>query len=802
MTKIINNPTNKKGPCFKTDSFDISVIKDPDLKPFLNVFQIEGQNIQQQKLGKLFGIIQVDDHSENSEYLPNLLTQIFKKEYYKNKNKKCNENFEKALHKLNLTLSELTQHEIVKWINNLNAVIGVICENEIHFTQIGNGCLVFFKKNSKIVKIDSELDQENKDYHPMKTFSSVSSGKLKEGDKLFFALQEVFKTISMEELERHYKTFTSDEFDNLVSSTLKNEASNTALVVVNMKNQQEIISETSSLEEKDLPKTENLNFFGNQKKSKTISPQKDDLNKNEGSPKEKIRSKEISEKNPRKNSSESPFQYEPEIFIKEDDFKEEVESIDEKSKLNTAIDTIQEFSKKTNSLLKTKFNKNQIKKISFNQIKMKRISSDVTKGLNKEKLLKISSKTLNWLKEKLSKINLTKIKTLVLRFSNSSFRFLSDGFKNKKFLLQKPTSEKFQKIANKIGIDFEIKQNKNIEVDSQNKIQPFIKKILKKTKEVSLEIIILVKNFLKNKKMIKIFIFILFVLALISLLIIIFNKKTDQKIIPPKEITQDPNNNTQEKTTNLEIAPQKLINIAKDIQDSTFLNSDLFLLTNKNSLIKFSTRNNSKTEILLPENFKNPIYLSAIDSLQLIFIISSSEIYSYSPITNNFSKNTIQIPDNSEITGAGTYLTYLYLLDKKSNQVYRYHRAPGGFGEHKNWLTSNFDLSSANNLSVSDSVYITSNNGKIEKYFQGEKVFEITLEENSIADKIRTKINQDTILALDQNQGKIVLLSDKGEIQKTLSHKEFIKASDFNVNFENRKIFIINQSKDLLSFNY
>lgn len=253
-------PRNKSKDCLQSESFEVVVVKDPTLKPFLNAFSADGRNIQQQKLGKLFGIIQIDDNSENSAYLPNLLTQVLKKEYFKNKNKDCGKSFEVALHKINLALTELAQHEIVEWINNLNAVFGVICGNEIHFTQIGKGRLIFLK--NKKINIIGANPQKAEEYHPMKTFSTISAGRVNKGDKLVFTTLETFKTVHEEELKRHFHTFNSDEFDNIISSTLRNEAVNAGMVVVNLRSQEETVL-TESLEEIEPEVEEDLNFFGN-----------------------------------------------------------------------------------------------------------------------------------------------------------------------------------------------------------------------------------------------------------------------------------------------------------------------------------------------------------------------------------------------------------------------------------------------------------------------------------------------------------------------------------------------------------
>lgn len=793
---MTNLSTTKKS-CFKADSFEVLAVKNPEIKPFINIFQIEGQNIQQQKLGKIFGVIQVDDNSENSEYLPNLLTQILKKEYFKNKNKKCGESFEIALHKLNLALTELTQHEIVKWINNLNAVIGVICNNEIHFTQIGQGCLVFLK-DGKVNKINSENDP-SEEYHPMKTFSSVSTGKLKIGDKLIFTIQKTFQTILEDELRRHYKTFNSDEFDNIISSTLRNEALETGMVVVNIKDQEETVLESSSSETEEAPR-EDLNFFGEIKNKKISSK----INKNIPAinETEKIKEEESSLDRPFENESskKSPFEHEPEIFIKEkeEDLPGKL-TTKESEKLALIKDNLSAFFEKTKEFLKNQSEKHSIKKISFNKVNIKKFSDETSQKINKKTLPVLK----DWASNKFKKINIEKVFKKFPVYSKKGWGLVSEKFqkisKNLDFLNKKNNPSNFiEKIEDKI--DFELPENK---IDLKIKNQFAFKRSLKKIRKLKKKIINSFNSILKDKSKRKISLIILVSLIIfigISIVIIrVRNSETNSFEKLGENLSQTiSKKDSTDSVRNL----RPLIDFDKTIKDSTFLKNDLFLLTDENSLIKFSVRDNNKTEILLPENFENPQYLSAIESLQLVFIVSSEEVYSYSPITNSFSRNTINIPENSEIIGAGTYLTYLYLLDKNFNQVYRYHRAPGGFGSYKNWLLEVYDLNSATNLAISDSVYITFDNGKIDKYFQGKKEFEINLEEDFIPNKIRAKIDKNEILVLDQEQGKIIKLSDKGQQQEIYQDKQFKKASDFSVDFENKQIFIITEEKKLLVFNY
>ncbi len=774
---MTNNIQNKSRGLLRAESFEITVVKDSKLKPFLNTFHATGRNIKQQQLGKIFGIIQVDDTSESSAYLPNLLTQIIKKAYFKSKNQHCGKSFELALHKTNLALTELTQHEIVKWLNNLNAAIGVVCGNEIHFTQIGKGRILFLK-NGKISVIDQDPNQ-TEDYHPMKTFSTISAGKLKEGHKLIFTLQETLATLKKEEIERHFKTFTPDEFDNIISSTLRNEASNTGMVVINIKEQTENDLETKLAS--PVEKEEDLNFFGkDRKKKKTRKKARNLKNGKEG----KITKKSISSATVDPNKS--PFENEPEIYVKETD-PEVPPTEHQSSKQLEKIKKIYKcFSKKI-----VLFEKD---KISFRNIffqksvpcckkifkKAAHSTKKATRFISKEKVTQVK----NRLQTLIKKIDFSKFKKINFKYSEKL-----DSFKKQLRSLFKKTAT--QNVLDKIEIETSIESEK---VSATNSVHRFFKKIKRLYLKIKGRLTLLLKKDSLKKIMIVIFVS-LVLFALVSILI------EDPKINQPRIINQNQAIPSEEKSTELE-SLKILLSLNKEIKDSTLFKNDLFLLTKDESLIKFSIRDNTKTEILLPEELKKPAYLSSMESLQLVFIISQDQVYSYSPITNSFSENIIVVPDNFKGIGTGTYLTYLYLLDQNSNQLYRYHRAPGGFGASKKWLKETVDLKNATDVDISDSIYIAFDDSKIQRYFQGKKEKEFNLGEDFTPVKIRTKINRDEIFALDKKQGKILKLSENDNLLVSFQDPQFKDANNLSVDFENKKVFVITKKNEILTFDY
>ncbi|GAG90416.1 unnamed protein product, partial [marine sediment metagenome] len=91
----------------------------------------------------------------------------------------------------------------------------------------------------------------------------------------------------------------------------------------------------------------------------------------------------------------------------------------------------------------------------------------------------------------------------------------------------------------------------------------------------------------------------------------------------------------------------------------------------------------SKTSYAIPEDLKEIDLAFPMEDLNIILLLNKSDkkIVSFSPTNGKFQSNIFSLPENASVSAGDTYLTYLYLLDQNSNQIYRYPRAEGGFGE-------------------------------------------------------------------------------------------------------------------------
>ena len=251
----------------------INALSTPELEVFTNSFSYHDNDYFHKDIGSLFGVIQVSDHSKNSEYLPNLLISILKKTFYTNSSKSTEDNFEFALKKANLALADLAEHDIIEWNKNLHAIIGVIHKNKLFFTQVGDA-LIFIGRNDKVMNLSEPNNSTN---HPIKTFQDIIVGEIKAKDKIIITTPTIEHIFKFEDIEKLFKTFTNEEFDGIFLKTLKKEASNTSAVIVNIQKKKEVdYSNVKFLNNDDLPLeelTNNKNFLGqNLNKRKDTPP--------------------------------------------------------------------------------------------------------------------------------------------------------------------------------------------------------------------------------------------------------------------------------------------------------------------------------------------------------------------------------------------------------------------------------------------------------------------------------------------------------------------------------------------------
>jgi hypothetical protein len=211
-----------------------------ELAPFGTAFLFSPENYEKQKLGTLFGVIKVDDHSSDSSYVVNLLTSVIKKEYFSKPERAAEESFEASLRKANLALAELARHGSLNWSGKINFAAGSVEKNTLHFSSLGNAH-AFLVRSGQIAEISRELEDEKEaEPHPLKTFSDISSGKLEKEDKLIFTTGDLLEIFSKEELRHNALHFSAKEFPGLIELSLQANSSLAGAIIVDMTDEIEI----------------------------------------------------------------------------------------------------------------------------------------------------------------------------------------------------------------------------------------------------------------------------------------------------------------------------------------------------------------------------------------------------------------------------------------------------------------------------------------------------------------------------------------------------------------------------------
>ena len=228
------------------------------------------------------------------------------------------------------------------------------------------------------------------------------------------------------------------------------------------------------------------------------------------------------------------------------------------------------------------------------------------------------------------------------------------------------------------------------------------------------------------------------------------------------------------------------VNFSEAIVQTLNLNGKIFSV----SASKIFDLENQQ-EFPIPETFGEIQVATGMDDLNLIFLLNpQGKALAFSPVSKKFQDNILNLPANNKITLAGTYLTYLYLVDTNNNQIYRYPRAEGGFGEKINWKKDDTDISQSSDIAINENIYLAEPKNVL-KFFRGQKQ-DFAIEEpptKIMPFKVATKIDGQYIWLLDKTNSRIVKLDLTGKIISQYYHPEIANATDFSVNEETNTVY-------------
>ncbi|MFA7209757.1 MAG: hypothetical protein WC120_05800 [Parcubacteria group bacterium] len=716
----------------KPEFESILVCNDRRLKPYIEIIVQEPENITHQNLGTLIGVLEVTDTSEDSSYIVNYLVSVIKKEYFSKPKRGPVESLESALHKANLALSGLAEHGNINWLGKLNALIAVTVKNNLHLSQTGTAS-AFLLRSKILTDVSEGLSPDEAELHPLKTFVSVSSGRLEKNDKIIITTDSIFDIFSPEEIKKSSLRFSNADFSQFLKTALGNELAKAAVLIVDLEeDRQEASIETVRRPQKSLNAFSNDAFIKEPAVNRTRE--------------EKINI-EI-KKELQKTSQEFTDKKTGHIYIKESS----------SAPMPSDNDT------------------SYLKIILENSLELLKNASIISIGA-------FRSGIKNLHLERLSKLNFKRPENQPA--SHSSIQDDLQGLSREKldalFLIAKKT---FSKIASLAGTAFSqknrdaaLKLSGNIyrkSVSGLGFLAPSFEKIKMNIRKMDYQ----------QRLYAALILFLILVVPLIGIKINgTFNQNKPAEA--PAEAPPTPLPLAQDKNV-VRIDQLGSIYSGNNILEVLILKNIPFAIT----ATEIINLEDNKT-FPIPADFGTPRYMTGMQDLNLIFLMDDDyKLISFSPISSDFQANNLDIPAGSDIRAIGTYLTYIYLVDGKHNQIYRYPRATGGFGERSDWLKDPADLSDATALAISDNIFIADKNN-ILKLFRG-KIQDFTPEKTATpiaATALAIDENGD-IFILDKQNSRIIRLGADNSIIAQYYNPEIGSADSIVIDSRLKKLYI------------
>ena len=847
---------NKLLPELRSSVTEILVANGRAFQPFIRTFRYTGENVTKQNLGTLIGVFEIDDQSEDSAYIVNFLASVAKKEYFNNPRRGAIESFEAALHKINLALAELVKHGNVTWLGKFHGALGILEKNNLHFSVSGHANILLLR-NGTIADISEGLASDESHIHPIKTFVEVSSGRLSTDDQVLLTSPELLALFSLEDLNKHATRMGSERFTQFLRTALVNELDMTGLMVVDVTESIMTEEERPERKKESAPPAPVNNVFSQSaftaKKDSAPSSIKEVLvAKQMEKEEEYIDSKtghiyvqgdtpELQSEHPFFEAFEQNLKENPRHFSS---FSAALGKRFRKTRKQTVLmlgtvgETLHVLGRKLGRGIRRSLRKYEEAKQARAEAQVaaaleeKRIAEEAAHETEKQKGTDSETPIITvsdiphpkpiappLLKEEtLSETALPSVPEEPSSLSEEDSFALPSFMKEKlaQFYQNKPgetlqtpteptsTSVKAMVLREKLeGYTTKIRAWGTHSFTLLSRMfHQFLSTFAKLTTKTALAgrlrpLTTNINRFFRAFPLKRTHL----ILGGIALLVLaigawyFFRSST-----PPTPETvsgnqlettpiQSPQTSqaTGEITTALSSLPDPLIT-------SVILNDQAYAITGKN-IVTIADH-----QVFPFPGGSRAKFAAAMDDLRLIFIYTESgKLYAWSPIAKTFVENALPFDGSIQVAGIATYLTYLYVLDSQSDQVYRFPRADGGFGTATPWLREAVAVETTSKLAVNETLFIAPDTTTVKGFFRGRAASTLKASGDLFVTDLYTHPGLENVYVLDSEHKRIIIWNQDGRLIKELPNDKLAEGLTLSVNEKSGEFFIGTQNS-LLSY--
>lgn len=708
--------------------------------------------------GKLFLILEVNANKTNALKVVNFLINNLNHNYYNNEkiilrerisSLKVEHIFESALAKTNAGLSDFLNREKIKLDPlSINASVGVIYENSIHFATIGTNksFLIYKEKESnehKILDVNKKTGSKTEKIKVNKIFSDIISGEIPDNGYFLFTNEALPEYFSSKQLTEIITKLPPGSAMEQIKNTLTKVNSYVSFLGILIKNTRKLKTEE---EDDDILLTDNKNLSSINKLNTTEDETEKLLSPSGMVNYEKwfgfIKNyflKLFSKENKKKTS----------IFIKDKILiKRKKPLLAFKKFFLVFIDILIYIFNLLLLFFKTITSKEGVNGM-FSSIKKKlnNIKNNIISFLKNITTLSFKNKII---------ISVGLI-SVILFISVTSIK-ISENKKEEERKMMEEIITKLEKKQNEIDASL-LYGNEDGAKKLINEADILIKEIIEKADEE--------ENYEKyvNKHETHL------------------EKIRRESVIENfTELADFSNLNSESYALNIVLSNNKIY--AGDSEQKTIYTLDL----SDNTVTAIADLSVDVKNLTNPakDNEDNIYYLNFKDPREELSLIKLSD-------NNDIEKITISLPDDAKnIIANARYNDIPYLLDNENNQIYKLGNST------EDWFKESYDLSNATDMAIDGSIYILFKNGEVEKFFGGaeaEDELNIDSIEPAFTDASKIKVSPDFIYIMESANKRLAVFDNKGTFLLQYKLKDFENLKDFEIDEENKKLyFLVNNS--------
>lgn len=763
----MNSTKNKK-----TEIREIVYCQD-DEKSFGDVFVYEPENIDEQRLGNLFIVGELQNLPRNCSYIINLLASKIKKEFYSNTKRTQEESLEAGLMAANGVLSEIARQGNGEYIGKLNMVCGTYKNKKFYISQIGKfkSLLIRGKKISEIVK-----EEDMQPFSPERVFNNIAGGELMENDMIIFTTHGLLNIFSQDKI-RKLAGSNIDDFAGKLQDKIEEEGEELVSALIIKIEGNEVNGENGTIEEEVIPE-------------ESIKPE--------------VAKEESAEKTPDTDIIKTTEEKGTEIIAQE-----------QKPQVDTEIpQEIKEPITPKPEKEAIKNSKPQLKKEEIKKVSLSDIIKEYEKMEGQKTAENIGDKGLENIINKKEETNfgdlddrndgiVDRIKTFIGKIKGET-KLPEIAQNSKKDLLEK---KRISLIPNKkiliglsllvvVGGGFYYSSVKKQEADAAKlkNYQSILSDSKAKMDEAELEII---SDSDKNAGK-------LFMEA----------KTLAQKVKDEYDgLDQQADeiiSKAQQEIDRIDLV-QKIENPSLIATISTNSSQKIAEVSGNVYIIDATTKTISKVDKEKQQLQKIADFDSSLGEIKNVTVFQNQEILvsDGSKIASFNPKNSQSylLEESTELENFGSitaYSKYVYFLSPSQNQIYKTQKNGQKLDGKTDWMKSG-NIQDAISITIDQFVYTLSSTGEVRKYFIGSefvdnnnKKFALGQPSDPITspDKIMTIPEKKYLFILESKKNRVLVFNKTdGSLIKQLTGTDFNGIYDFSVDLEEKNITIITNSK-------